>query len=612
MAIPTKPKGVPAAAGWDKTLQLWAQGKISDKKQIGEWKWWRKGGGLYAEATYNDLGKRHGEYFRYHTDGKIFEHAYYVNGVLHGTQTLQNSSSNSDVSLPRDFHWRVNKIEFVYNSGFHTETKLFNRNGSHIANAPANVPKTAIYNSSRYWIFGEKRRNKQIGKWQTWRTDGKLLNEINYNNDGQLNGDYKVYHQNGEIFQECTYVGGRIHGTLTKMRPADNSKTDQSFPWTIGGKVHKIVEKYNRGNLLETNYFTKEGVPCNYRGKALPKVTINNAFGGKPIDFLDNGLKTYFQNIQELKSDSTIEKTKTHFKALWGIDLPEDLEKALDLFEKANYPKIRKVETCPIPLVSIDDKELNVVEEAILNMQTTFPADNIVDWFTGSITIDKLFYQGYSKSYSYQYGLYDTILTNATDNQIYKFNYNSPDRYWGMDLSQPVAKDLSSMLMIFSGADAYDGHSLISNKTFTKVFDKTRTLVNGDYYTFQDIYNNNRRFQYYNMNYNSSKKTSNDFFNNARWLLDLLRYNSETPSGHTVKKGSNYNVQDFKTTVPRALFNLFATYFRKDDARNDHFIVLAKSSPSRIIRDAGLLVEEFRNGRNELGLIKDLEAMRKG
>lgn len=610
MAIPTKPKNIPATANWDKKLQLWAQGETRDKKQVGEWKWWRKHGELYAEATYNDLGQLHGEYFIYHTDGRIFDHSYYVNGVLHGTQTLQNSSSNSDVSLPRDFHWQVNKIEFIYNNGFHTATKLYNLNGRHIADAPANVPKTAIYNSSRYWVFGEKQRNKQVGKWQTWRADGNLLNEINYSENGQLHGAYKVFHPNGEIFQECTYAGGRIHGTLTKTRPTKTSKTDQSFPWRVSGIVHKIVETYNRGNLQETNYFTKEGIPCNYRGKALPKSTINDAFGGNPVNFLDNGLKTYLKNIQELKPTSEIEKTKAHFKALWGIDLPEDLEKALDLFEKANYPKILSIASCPIPLVSIDDDELNVVEEAILNMQTTFPADNIVDWFTGSICIDKLFYQGYSKSYSYQYGLFDTILTNATDNQIYKYNYNSPDRYWGMDLTQPVAKDLSSLLMIFGSADAYDKHSLISNKTFTKVFDKTKSLVNGDYYTFQDIYNNHRNFQYYNMRYNSSKKTSNDFFNNARWLLDLLKYNSERPN-YSVTKGNIYSIEDFKTIVPRALFNLFATYFRKDDARNDQFIALAKSSPSRIIRDAGLLVEEFRNGRNELGLIKDLEALRK-
>ena len=99
-------------------------------------------------------------------------------------------------------------------------------------------------------------------------------------------------------------------------------------------------------------------------------------------------------------------------------------------------------------------------------------------------------------------------------------------------------------------------------------------------------------------------------FNNSRWLLDMLRYSAETPSSYSVTKGSSYNVKDFKTTVPRAMYNLFATYFRKDDKRNDQFIALAKNSPSRIIRDAGALIEEFRNGRNELGLIKDLEALR--
>ena len=101
MSIPTKPKGVPAAAGWDKKLQLWAQGEIQDKKQVGEWKWWRKRGGLYGETTFNENGQRHGEYFIYHSNGRVYEHAIYENGVLNGTRTLQNSSSNSDLKLPK-------------------------------------------------------------------------------------------------------------------------------------------------------------------------------------------------------------------------------------------------------------------------------------------------------------------------------------------------------------------------------------------------------------------------------------------------------------------------------------------------------------------------------
>lgn len=610
MSIPTKPKGVPTLAKWDNKLQLWAKGDLQDKKQVGEWKWWRKRGGLYCEATFNKKGQRHGEYYRYHTNGKIYEHATYENGVLNGTQTLQNTSGNSDLRLPRDFHWQIHKIEFEFKNGFLLETKLYNHNGSLWATAPKNVPKNAIYNSYSRWEFGEKRRNKKIRTWKTWRNDGTLFSQMEYNDQGVLHGHYKIYHPNGETAKAFTYQNGKAHGICYFFRPKDKSKTDQSFPHRVSTSVHSMEQHFNRGSIREEKYFKEDGSPCNYRGLPLPKEAIDKSFGGKPVNFLDSGFPKYMELAYPKKNQANIGQVKAHFQALWGMAMPEDLAKALDELQQSDFPKIINWETAPIPLADIHDEELNIVEEAILNMQRVFPADNIVDWFTGSVCLDKMFYKRYSQSSSFQYGLYDTVLTSATDNQIYRFDFNSPDRYWGMSFQDPMAKDLSSLLMIYGGADAFDRHGLISDKTFYKVFDKTKSLVQGDYRMFSDIYTNNNRFRYYDMRYRNNRKPSYQFFEKSRWLLDLLRYNDERPSSYSVNKSSYYDTKSVKTVVPKAIYNLFASYFRKDDKHNDVFIKKAKESSSRIIRDAALLVEEFRNGRNELGLIKDLEAIR--
>ncbi len=607
MANPSKPKKVAAEATWNKQQQLWTLGITQNKKPVGEWKWWYKNGSLYVEAFYDEQGKRHGTYKVYHTNGEVFENSSYKNGVLHGIKTLEQSRNSSNLRLPRNYHWSIHKVEYQYSMGFLLTTKMLNRNGGIIATTPKNVPKSAIYNRSSQWEFGEYQNNAQHGKWKTWRADGSLVSKVHYVK-GKLHGTYQTFHNDKEEAFNGQYKNGVKDGFSTTCRSKKN--TDQSFPYNIDKSVWKFTEDHKKGQLQETLYYKQDGSPCNRHGNPLPEVSINYAYGVKTEEFVEKGLKKYIVTAHDVKETSQLATIKERFEALWGIPMPQDLAHTADLFHQTNYPKVLNYQSHPIRLAGFDDEEMNVVEEAILNMQKTFPAENIIDWFTGTVCFDAMNYKRYNKTYSFQYGLFDKTEYNLAHNQIYKFDYNSPTSSWGMSLNNASAKNLSALMMLYTGADAFEYRNLIGNRTFQQVFNQTKSQVDGDYQTFRNINIGSSRIRYYDLNYRPSKKPSVDFWNKSKWIIDMLRYNSESPRSYSVKKGT-YDLTRFTTVVPRALHVLFASYFRRDDVHNSRMIALAASSPSRIIRDAGALVKEFRDGRNQLGLIRDLEALRK-
>jgi antitoxin component YwqK of YwqJK toxin-antitoxin module len=52
-------------------------------KKQGEYKWWWSNGKIWEHRYYVD-DKRHGEYKAWHLNGQLSRHCYYVDGKLHG------------------------------------------------------------------------------------------------------------------------------------------------------------------------------------------------------------------------------------------------------------------------------------------------------------------------------------------------------------------------------------------------------------------------------------------------------------------------------------------------------------------------------------------------
>ena len=604
------PNGVPTTAKWDKVNQLWQAGETSKRKPVGGWKWWLPSGRLHIEAFYNENGKLEGKYQKFHLDGSLREIAHYKDGILDGKQTLKRSKRRTQDGLPVETHWSIWSIEYDYKNGFLMDSRFLNNRGGVAMVLPRFVPIGAIYTSRGYWEHGNYDGQKKVGKWNAWRNNGHLYSEKNYVN-GQLHGLQKDYHQNGELAIEAEYKHHKLDGKTIHYR-VSSGWSDIRFPYEANTVVVKIIKYYKNNTLQEQEYFKTDGSICNRHGRPILAVKIDKAYTGKVINFVDEGLKTYLKEAHTSRESIEVERLKARFEILWGKAIPADLEKSVVLFYQSNFPKILDFQTYPLRLSCLDDEDLNIVEEAILNAQTSFPAENIIDWFSGTVCLDKLTKEGYSKYNSLQYGLYDTQVAHLSTNQIYQLNFYSPN--YGVNLRETKADSISSLLMLYSSADAYEYQDLIKSATFLSVFQKTKNKVQGDYYTFSDIkIGEGRRsndFNYYDLRYQGQQKPSVNYFNKNNWILERLRFNNSNPNAYPIPKRQNYNVNAFQTVVPEALHCLFASYFQREDKANDKFLEMAKSHSSRIVQDTGELIAEFRNGRKRLGLIRDMEALR--
>lgn len=58
-----------------------------------------------------------------------------------------------------------------------------------------------------------------IGRFEEWTPLGERLAKKHYDDDGELDGTYKLSYANGAHRMECTYVDGQRHGLCTKWFP---------------------------------------------------------------------------------------------------------------------------------------------------------------------------------------------------------------------------------------------------------------------------------------------------------------------------------------------------------------------------------------------------------
>lgn len=69
-------------------------------------------------------------------------------------------------------------------------------------------------------------------------------------------------------------------------------------------------------------------------------------------------------------------------------------------------------------------------------------------------------------------------------------------------------------------------------------------------------------------------------------------------------------VENLKRYPPSALYSMWHLFFAKEDAKLARVLELAEQSTGRWIRDSAALVRELLAGRNELGAMKDVRAVR--
>lgn len=133
--------------------------------------------GIPAEETYYSKGVKHGKHTKWYPSRSVSEEDNYVNGTLEGTATWYYENGEKSV-------------EYTYHNG-----KL---NGS----------ATTYFQNGRVSDMGMYKDNVQSGTWKEFYENGNLKGEGQYNEDGDKEGPWKVYDENGKYLKTVRYHNG--------------------------------------------------------------------------------------------------------------------------------------------------------------------------------------------------------------------------------------------------------------------------------------------------------------------------------------------------------------------------------------------------------------------
>ena len=129
-------------------------------------------------------------------------------------------------------------------------TKVFNRNDS--------LADVKFYASNQNLISEGKMKGKKfIGKWLYYHknTSNKMIEEY-FNNEGELEGERKVYYKNGEVAEHALYENGKLEGEAKWY--AANGKLIKVANF-LDGEFHGKYVTYNlEGEITSEGTYDKD------------------------------------------------------------------------------------------------------------------------------------------------------------------------------------------------------------------------------------------------------------------------------------------------------------------------------------------------------------------
>src|SRR5262249_45957569 len=130
---------------------------------------------------------------------------------------------------------------------------------------PAGVPADAVWNAENEWEFGAKdAQGRYQGEVRFWRPDGTLCNVCNLV-DGVPHGEFKRFHESGEVSQSGTFEHGAIHGTRT-WYASDAPTTEKMLNPKQSKSIRRIEVDYRNGLFHATRCYDRDGNRVNDDG----------------------------------------------------------------------------------------------------------------------------------------------------------------------------------------------------------------------------------------------------------------------------------------------------------------------------------------------------------
>lgn len=489
-----------------------------------------------------------------------------------------------------------------------------------ILQKPKNVPEDAVWNGKEEeWELGETKKGKPVGSWVWWRADGTLVCRSNFNQYGQLHGEFARFHPDGSVSRKGKYLHGKQAEKETHTR--SEHETEENFPaddpriWRVeidhGKQGHDSYQ-----DSMAMRYFLRDGSETNAKGVPLPTAYQDELFvNTTPADFLEQGgFERYLAASNGFRKSSELPSGFVDFEKMWGMSMPGDLAQCVTLLTRAKKPAMYEWEFdvkgsfLQLP----ETEEENTVEKWIKAFQKTYwihPSD----LFGGSLNLGFL-----GNGDFYQYGLYDVrIDPKLARNQIWLYDHEEHGFSEG-----PIAQDLSTLAYVGALCAAYEDEQMVSLAGFKKSFQKLKGRT-GLSWHFSGMKEKARVKHAKSFDYQSQTEPTRFLFLRALWIQTLLQNEDRMemadvkdvffPSlNEAIPAGKQEQILNkVGRNVPTAMYWLFRCFFFKENEMLEACIAEAKQSAARLIRDAGCLVEMLQKGHKKLGTIKDIHALRK-
>lgn len=261
----------------------------NDQIFSGPWIFYFENGQVRSKGSFNDNGDKIGDWEFYHENGKLKQKCSFVNGSVGGklTNWYSNGNLSEESTYKNDklngesktyyYNGLIQKINHYVDDKKEGEEKKYTLDGyldyvvsykndmleGALIGYHKNGKQSIIKNftgdklNGEYKIFGTNGNltlegsyvmDKPSGQWREYYDSKVLKSEYSYNSNGNLEGIYKLNHENGKIEETLQYTNGKADGKEEDF-DEDGIKYSESI--------------YENGRLRELSFFDKKGNTVN-------------------------------------------------------------------------------------------------------------------------------------------------------------------------------------------------------------------------------------------------------------------------------------------------------------------------------------------------------------
>ncbi len=266
--------------------KLQAEGKIKNNVTVENWVFYNNNGLISSKGSYNDKGERDKKWTWFHDNGVIKEIAIYKNGKLNGENKLYFdngkpyilTNSKNDTydgeykyyikqgGLKQKKQFKEGKLNGKYLAFFDVGESVKEYEADYVDDIIDGDFKEYYANGNIYSIMNFKNNLRNGTETQYYWNKQKSL-EASYKDD-KLNGPYLTFHPNGNKKEIGQSVNGFFHGpwqlfyangTLNAEYTYNNGALNDNYKtYDTDGKLTSEFQ-YRKGEIISYKFYDKSG-----------------------------------------------------------------------------------------------------------------------------------------------------------------------------------------------------------------------------------------------------------------------------------------------------------------------------------------------------------------